>query len=334
MTRIALDVMGGDFAPAATVAGAVEAMRAHDLRPVLVGDKQRIAEELAKLHVGTEEFEIVAAPSVVEMNEQPASALRQKRDSSIIVAAELLKEGRAEALISVGNTGATMAAGVLVIGRSEGVIRPAMAGLLPSNTGRVLLLDIGANADCTPAELVQFAIMGSIYARRIVGVDDPRVGLLNVGEEPVKGSRLYRDAHELLDGSPVNFVGNLEGVDLFSGEFDVVVCDGFTGNVAIKLMEGVGDFALGRIRQDVRSSPLAILGAFLMRPTLRSLKRTFDYAEWGGAPLLGVNGLVLIGHGRSDARAVANGVRAAQAALDVGLVEEMAAGLKAAAETA
>ena len=328
MARIAFDAMGGDTAPAATVAGAVEALRSHGLRAILVGDKSRIVTQLRALDVKEDEFEIVSAGSVVEMDEAPAAALRQKRDSSIVVAAELVKNGRADALVSAGNSGALMAAGVLVIGRAEGVIRPALGGLLPTAQGRVFMLDIGANTDCNANELVQFAIMGSVYMQRLGSVQDPTVGLLNVGVESMKGNRLYREAHQLLNKSAINFAGNLEGMEVLSGRVDVVVCDGFTGNIALKVMEGVGGFALGELRKDVESSPIKRAGALLMRGAFRALRRKFDYAEWGGAPLLGLKGQVLIGHGRSDARALANGLVAAQAAVDAGLVEKMSSSLR------
>ncbi len=328
MARIAFDVMGGDNAPSATVAGAVEALKTHGLRPILVGDRSRIAAELKLLGVREDEFEVVGAATVVEMHEPPAAALRKKRDSSIVVAAELVKDGRADALVSAGNSGALMAAGVLVIGRAEGVIRPALGGLLPAATGRIFMLDIGANTDCTARELVQFAIMGSVYMHRLGSVDNPRVGLLNVGEEAIKGTRVYQEAYELLSDCGINFAGNMEGMEILSGSVDVVVCDGFTGNIAIKVMEGTGDFAFGQLRNEVKSSPISRVGAMLMKGALRSIRRKFDYAEWGGAPLLGLRGQVLIGHGRSDARALANGLLTATAAVDAGLVEEMSSGLQ------
>ena len=328
MARIAFDAMGGDDAPAATVAGAVEALRSHGLRAILVGDESRIVTQLRALDVREDEFEIVSAGSVVEMDEAPAAALRQKRDSSIVVAAELVKNGRADALVSAGNSGALMAAGVLVIGRAEGVIRPALGGLLPAANGPTFMLDIGANTDCTANELVQFAVMGSIYMQRLGAVKDPTVGLLNVGEESMKGNRLYREAHELLRKSGVNFVGNVEGMEILTGSIDVVVCDGFTGNIALKAMEGVADFAFRELRKGVESSPVSKAGALLMRGAFQGLRRKFDYAERAVAPLLGLKGQVLIGHGRSDARALANGLATAQVAVDAGLVEKMSNSLR------
>lgn len=329
MARIAFDMMGGDNAPSATVAGAVEALNSHDIRPILVGDEVQIIKELNQLHMHQDDFEIVSAASVVEMDEPPANALRQKPDSSIVVAAELVKEGHADALVSAGNSGALMAAGVLVIGRAEGVIRPALGGLLPTATGRLFMLDLGANTDCTAQELVQFAIMGSVYMHRLGAIQNPKVGLLNVGEESMKGTKLYREAHELLKDCGINFIGNIEGMELLSGKVDVAVCDGFTGNIAIKVMEGVGDFVFEQLYNTVGTSAIAKAGGLLLRGSLQTVRRKFDYAEWGGAPLLGLSGQVLIGHGRSDARALANGLASAKAAVDAGLVEEMSSGLNA-----
>lgn len=319
--------MGGDNAPAATVAGAARALQRHGLAALLVGDQALIARELAALGLGAGDFEIVHAPAVVGMDEHPATAVRKKRDSSIMVAAELVKRGTAKALVSMGNSGATMAAAVLVVGRLDGVDRPALGAVIPVKGGKTIILDAGANSECSAENLRQFALMGSVYMQRIYNVERPKVGLLNVGEEPGKGSKLYREAFDVLAGAGFNFVGNAEGIEIFSGKFDVVVCDGFTGNVALKVMEGVGDFAFWVLRSQVKSSPRNLLGALLMRPALSAVRREFDYSETGGAPLLGIDGVVLIGHGRSDAKAVASGLLAARAALHAGLVEQMAAGL-------
>ncbi len=325
--RIALDAMGGDNAPAATVAGAAAARRNHGVEVTLVGDRERLVAELERHGESLGDYRIEHAGEVVGMDEQPASAIRQKLDSSIRVAAQLVKLGEAEALISMGNSGATMAASVLVVGRAPGVNRPALAGVLPGTAGRTLLLDIGANSECTPKNLLQFAIMGSLYMEAVHGVGAPRVGLLNVGEEDVKGNQLVLEAHELLQASGLNFRGNVEGVDLFRGVVDVAVCDGFTGNVAIKVMEGTGDFAFGMLRAAGRASTRSKLGALLMRPALRAMRTSFDYAEWGGAPLLGVNGFVFIGHGRSHRGAVERAIVEVNAALSQNLPALLEKGL-------
>ena len=325
--RIALDVMGGDNAPAATVAGAVAARRNHGIEAILVGSREQLARELERHGESAADYRIEHAGEVVGMDEQPASAIRQKLDSSIRVAAQLVKAGEAGALISMGNSGATMAAAVLVVGRAPGVNRPALAGVLPGAGGGTLMLDIGANAECTPVNLLQFAIMGSLYMEVAHRVESPRVGLLNVGEEDVKGNQLALEAHELLQASELNFRGNVEGVDLFRGVVDVAVCDGFTGNVAIKVMEGTGDFAFGMLRVAGEASTRSKLGAMLMRPALRAMRASFDYAEWGGAPLLGVNGLVFIGHGRSHGGAVERAFVEGNAALSRDLPRLLEKGL-------
>ncbi len=313
--RIALDAMGGDYAPAATVAGAAAARRNHGVQVILVGDRERLAAELQRQGESPGDYRIEHAGEVVGMDEQPAAAVRQKLDSSVRVAAQLVKVGEAEALISMGNSGATMAAAVLIVGRAPGVNRPALAGVLPGASGGTLLLDIGANAECTPINLLQFAIMGSLYMEAAQGVNSPRVGLLNVGVEDVKGNQLVLEAYELLQASGLDFHGNVEGVDLFRGVVNVAVCDGFTGNIAIKVMEGTGDFAFGMLRTAAMASARSKLGAWLMRPAITSMRTSFDYAEWGGAPLLGVNGLVFIGHGRSHKEAVEGAIVQVNAAL-------------------
>ena len=313
--RIVLDVMGGDNAPEATIAGAVAARRNHGVETILVGDYKVVASELQAHGEIPAQYQIEHAGEVVQMDEQPASAVRQKLDSSIRVAANLVKDGEAGALISMGNTGATMAAAVLIVGRVPGVNRPALAGVLPSTDLRTLMLDIGANSECNSQNLLQFAIMGSLYMEAVHGIKCPSIGLLNVGEEDVKGNQLARDAHELLKSSQLNFRGNVEGVDLLRGIVDVAVCDGFTGNVAIKAMEGTGDFAFGMLQAASRVSTRSKLGALLMRPALRAMRTSFDYAEWGGATLLGVNGLVFVGHGRSHRGAVERAIVKVKAAL-------------------
>ena len=325
--RIVLDAMGGDNAPTATVAGAVEALRGHGVRAILVGDQDRLEAELRTLGAAEEGLRIEHASEVVGMDEAPTVGIRQKQDSSIRVAADLVRAGQAEALISMGNSGATMAAGVLVVGRAPGVDRPPLAGLLPGKGAGTLLLDIGANTDCVPQNLLQFGIMGSLFMEVMHRVKRPRVALLNVGVEEVKGNQLSLAAHALLRESDVNFAGNVEGVDLFTGDVDVVVCDGFTGNVAIKVMEGTGDLAFGLLRSAATSSNRGRLGGMMLRPALGEIRASFDYAEWGGAPLLGVNGLVFIGHGRSHPGAVERAIVQVDAALSRNLPALLEKGL-------
>ncbi|MBO8141878.1 MAG: phosphate acyltransferase PlsX [Firmicutes bacterium] len=309
--RVALDAMGGDRAPAEVVKGGLAAARDFGVAVALVGDRSRI-EELLGDEDRAEGVTIVHARDVVSMNDHPAEAVRRKRNSSIAVAARLVKEGEADALVSAGHTGAAMAAALFHIGRVRGVDRPAIAVPLPTATGVCLLLDAGANVEVRPEHLVQFAQMGAVYARHVLGLDHPRVGLLNVGEEPTKGSRVVQEAYQrLLSTAGVSFVGNVEGKDVPVGAADVIVCDGFTGNIVLKLAEGLSAAMFELLRRDAFAGWRGAVAGALLRPSLRRIRRRLDYAEFGGAPLLGVDGVVAIAHGRSDRRAIRNAIRAA-----------------------
>jgi glycerol-3-phosphate acyltransferase PlsX len=255
---------------------------------------------------------VVHAPEAVTMDEAPAAALRRKRHSSIRVGLDLVKQGAADAFVSAGNTGAVMATALVVLGPLPGVERPAIAIVFPTKTGRALLLDAGANVDCKPRHLHQFGIMGQVYAERVLGIRSPRVGLLSIGEEERKGNELTREAfRELEDDRRIHFIGNVEGKEVFNGQVDVVVCDGFTGNVALKISEGVADVVFSLLQEALSANVWARLGALLARQSLRRFARRLDYAEYGGAPLFGVNGVCVIAHGRSNARAITNAVRVA-----------------------
>ncbi|MEA2639594.1 MAG: phosphate acyltransferase, partial [Chloroflexota bacterium] len=263
------------------------------------------------------------------MAEHPVQAARSKRRSSIVVGLNLVARGEADAFVTAGNTGATMAAAIFGLKRIEGIDRPALATYFPTATGKCLLVDVGANADARPQNLLQFGVMGAIYAERVFGLRNPRVALLSIGEEESKGNLLVQEAHQLLRAAPLNFVGNVEGKDIPAGLADVVVMDGFVGNVLIKFAEGVGTSILQTIREEIRANPIStLLGAGLM-PTFRRVRQRMDYAEWGGAPLLGVNGVCVIGHGRSNPRAVRNAVRAARDAVEQGLIEHIREGVTA-----
>ncbi len=313
--RIAVDAMGGDNAPAAVVEGSVAAGRELGIPVTLVGDEQRVRRELERLGATPPRLQIVHAPATVAMDEHATAGLRHRRDTSLAVGLSLVKDGQAAAFLSAGNSGATMALATLILGRQPGIERPALGTVFPSQRGRFLLLDVGANADAKPAYLVQFAELGSAYARRALRVPAPRVGLLNIGEEPGKGSEFARDVYARLAALPgIDFVGNVEGKDLTRGLADVVVTDGFTGNVAIKTAEGVAEFILRELRGALTSSWRYKLAALILRPALLALRSRIDYAEYGGAPLLGLNGTVLIGHGRSNARAIRSAIRAAHEA--------------------
>ena len=316
--RIALDAMGGDHAPDAAVRGGVEAARAFGIEVALVGIPEVVQRALAPLGRAPDGVSIVPATDVITMEEHGATAARQKRDASINVGLREVKAGRAAAFVSAGNTGGVMAAAVLGLGRVRGIERPALAALLPAGGGRrrVLLLDVGANAEVKPEYLVQFAEMGQAYAQRALGLPAPRVALLSIGEEASKGDQLVQEAHAALAARKrLNFIGNVEGKDIPRGVADVIVTDGFTGNVAIKAAEGVADFIMEELRAALTSRLRYRLAAAVLLPALRGLRERLDYKEYGGAPLLGVQGVVIVAHGRSDARAVANAVRAARDAV-------------------
>jgi glycerol-3-phosphate acyltransferase PlsX len=309
--RIAVDAMGGDVGPPVTVEGAVAAAQDYGLEIVLVGDKATVERELAR-HAGTKPLLTVRhASQVVAMDEPPSHALRRKRDSSMRVAAELVRDGEAAAFVSAGNTGAAMAIAMFTLGVLPGVDRPAIAVPLPNLKGRTILLDVGANVDPKPKHLTQYALMGHVYARDILGVAAPRIGLLSVGEEEGKGNELVREVFKTLEGMPLNFAGNVEGRDIYNGSVDVVVTDGFTGNVALKISESLADMIIHLIREELTRTPMAKLGALLVRPAFRRFWKRVDYNELGGAPLLGINGACIISHGASPARAVKNAIRVA-----------------------
>ncbi|HVA63221.1 MAG TPA: phosphate acyltransferase PlsX [Terriglobales bacterium] len=316
---IALDAMGSDAAPLPEVAGAVAAAREHNLHILLVGLEEPLRQALAAYPAtDRERIEIVPASEVITMEDKAVRAVRTKRDSSIHVCARLVKAGRAVGLVSAGNTGAVMATSKLMLGSLAGVQRPALATVIPTAGGRAaVLIDVGANVDCRPDHLEQFAIMGEIYYRVILGCDrqdatpGPRVGLLSIGEEEIKGNDLTREAFALLRQLPINFIGNVEGRDLYNGAVDVIVCDGFVGNVALKISEGLVETVRSLLRELLSASFASRLGYRLSRRAFAAFKKRLDYSEYGGAPLLGVRGIVIICHGRSTAKAIKNAIRVA-----------------------
>jgi glycerol-3-phosphate acyltransferase PlsX len=309
MIRIAVDAMGGDHAPSAIVDGAVAAARHFDVQIALVGPTDVVRTALEP-HPGWQDLQLdlVDAPDVVAMTESPAAALRRKPRASIRVAAELVARGEAAALFSAGHTGATVMAAHAAFGMIPGVDRPALATTIPTRQREAVLLDAGANVECRPQHLLQFAIMGSVYARLALNVARPRVGLLSIGEEATKGNELTREAHQLLKGAAINFIGNIEGREIYSGMADVVVCDGFTGNVVLKTSEGLVDAVEALLGDELQGTFSAQVGYLLSRRAFRRFRRRVDYSEYGGAPLLGVAGLAIVGHGRSSARAVRNAI--------------------------
>ncbi|HSQ78321.1 MAG TPA: phosphate acyltransferase PlsX [Nitrospirota bacterium] len=310
--KIAVDAMGGDNAPYAVVAGAVHAAREFGVGIILVGIEQSIQAELKKYPLArTLPIEIQNATEVVDMLDSPATVFRRKKDSSIRVANELVKSGEAVAVFSAGHTGAAMATSLFVLGPIEGVERPAIATFMPTIKGTSIILDVGANVDCKPSHLLQFAIMGEVYAKYLLKNPNPRVGLLSIGEEATKGNELTKEAFKLLTETSLNFIGNVEGRDVMSGRADVVVCDGFIGNVVLKVSEAVAESIDLILRENVGDNLVRKLGYFMMRPAFRALKRRVDYAEYGGAPLIGINGISIISHGRSTDRAIKNAIRVA-----------------------
>ena len=323
LAPVAVDAMGGDHAPAAIVQGAVDAAR-RGLSVVLVGPEARVREELARCGGGGLPISVRNATEVVEMHDHPGQAMRRKRDNSIRVCFELVKSGEASAMVSAGNSGAVMAGAMFVLGRPEGVERPAIISVLPAIAGHSIMLDMGAVVDAKPIHLVQFALMGEVYARRVVGAARPRVAILSNGEEDSKGTDLTRTAAAALRRADIAFVGYCEGRDLLTGEFDVIVTDGFTGNVALKTMEGTAKVVGEYLKRAFRSTPLAAAGGLLAKRALDGMKRRLDWREVGGAPLVGVNGVGFIGHGRSDALAVENAIRRAAEAARTHFTDEIA----------
>jgi glycerol-3-phosphate acyltransferase PlsX len=321
--RIALDAMGGDLAPVEPVKGAVLAAKEFDVEIALVGPADALAAELKK-YPTDRRVSVIPSTETIDMHvDDVARAVRQRHDASINVAMAMLHDGEAQAVVSAGNTGAVMASAFFKLGRIPGIERPAIGILLPYNAGRVFLIDAGANADCRPSHLLQFAQMGSAYMENVVGIKRPRVALLNIGEESSKGNELAQEAYERLSESELNFIGNIEGVRVHKGLADVIVTDGFTGNVALKVGEGIADYILEQVRSVVKSSPLFITASILLRPALRRSLKRLQYEEYGGANLLGVNGVVVIAHGRSDAVAIKNGLKVAKAAGDSDLIATM-----------
>jgi phosphate acyltransferase len=327
--RIALDAMGGDHGPDEKIAGAIQALEETDLKLTLVGDEQQIRsclERMAPAENVSARIQIVHSSEIIEMGESPVDAIRKKKNSSVMLAFDLVKKGEADAAVSAGNSGATMAAAVRKLGRLQNVSRPGIASVFPTLKKPVVMMDVGANVDCRPQHLFQFALMASSFAR-VFDIKSPRVGLLSIGEESGKGNQLVKDAYAMLDSSSLNFIGNVEGRDIFQGDVDVIVCDGFVGNICLKVSEGLVEAVIQMIRQGVMGSFAAKMGYLLARPVFRRLKKRVDYAEYGGAPLLGINGTGIICHGKSSARAIKNAIIEAQKIVDNKVNDRIAASI-------
>ncbi|NBG89110.1 phosphate acyltransferase PlsX [Isachenkonia alkalipeptolytica] len=306
---LAIDGMGGDHAPKSTVKGAVDAVKEYGITVMITGDQEVLSKELQQYDYDKEKIEIIHCSEKIENEDPPVKAIRRKKDSSMVVALNLVKEGRAEAVISAGNTGALLAGGLFVLGRIKGIDRPALAPVFPHENGASVLIDGGANTECKGKNLLQFGVMGSLYSEHILGVKSPKVSLVNVGEEKGKGNELTKEAYDLLEESDLNFTGNMEARDLPRGKTDVIVCDGFTGNIILKLTEGVFMTVFDLLKEKFTKSFMTKMAAGILKPELRQIKKDYDYTEHGGAPFLGVQGVLIKAHGSSDGKAVKNALR-------------------------
>jgi phosphate acyltransferase len=312
--RIALDAMGGDHGPEELIAGAILALEETDLELTLVGDEKAIRvcfEKLNPAHSILERIQVLHTTEVVEMGESPVDAIRKKKNSSVMLAFDLAKKGEAAAAVSAGNSGATLAAGIRKLGRIKDISRPGIASVFPTLKKPVVMMDVGANVDCRPQHLFQFAVMASAFSS-VYDIESPRVGILSIGEETGKGNQLVKETSSLLADSSLNFIGNVEGRDIFQGDVDVIVCDGFVGNICLKVSEGLVEASSQMLREGIMSSTIAKIGYLLARPVFKKIKKRVDYAEYGGAPLLGLDGAGIICHGKSSAMAIKNAILVAQ----------------------
>jgi phosphate acyltransferase len=309
--KIALDAMGGDFAPEVTVAGAIEAVSEYDIHVILVGDETRIVSCLNTHRYPADRISILHSTQVAGMDEAPTSVLRKKKDASIRRAIDLVKNGQADAAVSAGNSGVAMAMALVLFGKTEGIDRPAIATIMPSFSGHFVLIDAGANVDCKPENLLEFAYMGDAYYRAMFSAPEPRIALLSIGEEDTKGNELTKETFKLLRAARLNFTGNIEGKDVFTGKADVIVCDGFIGNIVLKTSEGLADTIMKMLKFEIANIKTGKLGYLMIKPALRNFKKRTDYDEYGGAPLLGINGICIISHGRSSAKAIRHAIKVA-----------------------
>ncbi len=331
--KIAVDAMGSDARPVPDVQGAVEAAREYNIGILLVGPETQIRQELKKIGSVPAGVEICNATQEIAMNEHPANAVREKKDSTIVVGIQQVKLGNADAYVSMGHTGANLAAAIFELQRIKGVHRPALGALFPTPQGPSLLIDVGANTDCKPEWLDQFGMMGESYVRGVLRIEQPRVALLSNGEEEIKGNQAVQEAHALLKQraakTGMNFIGNVEGKDVAAHLADVIVADGFVGNIALKTAEGIAKMLNELIRSEIKANPISTVGGALAMPAFNKVKKILDYTEYGGAPLLGVNGVVIVGHGRSNAVAVKNAVRAAKRAVEANILAAIRSGVTA-----
>lgn len=321
--KIIIDAMGGDHAPQAPVKAAVKAVGELEVEIILVGKTDVVEKELSKYNYNKDKISIAHAEDVISNHEEPAKAVRSKKNASVVVAANMLKNGEGDAMLSMGNTGALLASGLLIVGRIKGVLRPALGALLPSAKGPKMLIDAGANTNCKPENLVQFGIMGSIYMKNVLGIDSPTVGLMSNGEEEGKGDELTKETYPLLKNAPVNFIGNIEGRDVMEGTADVITCDGFVGNVILKTVEGMGHVVSKKVKGIFMKGLFTKLGALFVMKGLNEFKQAMDYREYGGAPLLGTKKPVIKGHGSSDAKAVFSAIYQAKKFVETSVINDI-----------
>lgn len=322
--KIVIDAMGGDHAPFVTVEGAVEAVKSYNVNIILTGNQPMIESQLAKYDYPKEKIEVIHCSEEITNEDKPVLAIRKKKDSSMVVALKLVKEKKADAIISAGNTGALLAGGLLVLGRIKGIDRPALAPVYPTTKGVSVLIDGGANSDCKPRNFLEFGIMGNIYAEKVLGIKKPNVCTVNIGIEEEKGSEVVKEAYQLCKSGPFNFKGNVEARDIPSGYADVIVCDGFTGNVILKLTEGLADSIFSLLKEEFVKNTFRKIGALLLKSGLKDFKKRFDYTEYGGAPFLGVNGVLIKAHGSSDGKAIKNAVRQGIKFVENNVIEDIA----------
>lgn len=320
--KVVVDGMGGDNSPKAIVEGCVLAQKEYDIDIIITGKEELIKKELEKYEYNSEKITVVDAREVISTNETPVKALKTKKDSSLVKALELVKNKDADAIVSAGSTGAFLAGCTLIVKRIKGVSRPALAPVLPGKTGPFMIVDVGANADCKPHYLAQFAKMGKVYFENVLNVNNPTVGLINIGSEEEKGNELTKEAHQLLKKENINFIGNVEPREIPKGEVNVLVCDGFVGNTAIKMYEGVAETILSELKTEIMSSTITKIGGLLLKPVFKKFKKHYDYKEYGGAAFLGVNGICIKAHGSSDGRAIKNAIKLAKNYYDANILDK------------
>lgn len=330
--RIVLDGMGGDHGPQVTVLGAVDSVKEYNVDIIITGDKDKIEKELLKYTYPKEKIEVIHCEEEIENDDKPVSAIRKKKNSSMVVGLNLVKEKKADAVISAGNTGALLAGGLLLLGRIKGIDRPALAPVYPTLNGASVLIDGGANADCKPRNFLEFGVMGSIYASKVLKINEPKVCIANIGIEENKGNDVTKEAYQLLKTASFNFSGNVEARDIPDGYADVIVCDGFTGNIILKLTEGIAGTIFNSLKIEFTRNMLSKIGALILKSGLVNFKRKFDYTEYGGAPFLGVNGVLIKAHGSSNAKAIKNAIRQAKIFVENEVLNEILTEIKALGE--